>query len=514
MNKEEKKLIHNNTYSQIIKFCVFAGREKNICILHKYIEESLLQNIINEYHIFDLSHNLIDSTYLLDEYNRLSSLYKNRIFIHNHSENKILLMNESKNIGRNDWSPFYSIISKESFYENSVIIKCDDDILFIDIIGLKNAIQDRINDKYSFLIHSNCINNNICTFYQKDKFAHLTKYLEKYPKGGILGILFENPKIAYSIHDYFLENCLQKIDNLYNFIVDDVYINTRISINFILINGEDCKYFENTKYDDEYELSSYFPEKLMRPNKIKGDFITSHYSYALQEKTLNMNNNLMLKYNKLLSNYLNNYQTIQFNKNNTILHKFQSNYMFDSSQNKEFIQILNFQDTNLHYIKNNETNQYLYIDYEDDSISLHNQKKTLFQIEEIEQNKIQIHLGIYSFTKYNLQNDFKNKTVLIKNLHNSSEKNILIMNKDNKKYLTFNKSKIFIGINNNKLSLCNNYSYSWTFEKYDSSNKFINTERIEKNKKFYYKNIDTRSNSNNELNTNFYMGWGCENILY
>jgi hypothetical protein len=341
--------------------------------------------------------------------------------------------------------------------------------------------------------------------------------LEKYPKGGILGILFENPKIAYSIHDDFLENCLQKIDNLYNFIIDDVYINTRISINFILINGEDCKYFENTKYDDEYELSSYFPEKLMRPNKIKGDFITSHYSYALQEKTLSMNNKLMLKYNKLLSNYLNYYQTIQFNKNNTILHKFQSNYVFDSSQNKEFIQVLNFQDNNLHYIKNNETDQYLYIDYEDDSISLHDQKKTLFQIEEIDEtdeNKIQIHLGIYSFTKYNLQNNFKNKTVLIKNLSNSSEKNILIVNKDNKKYLAFNKSKIFIGIKNNKLSFCNNCSYSWTFEKYDSSKKFINTERIEKNKKFYYKNIDTDSNSNNEIYTNFYMGWGCENILY
>ena len=61
-------------------------------------------------------------------------------------------------------------ISKSSFYKDSIIIKCDDDILFIDIHGLKNAIKQRKNDKKSFLIHSNCINNNICSYYQRNNF--------------------------------------------------------------------------------------------------------------------------------------------------------------------------------------------------------------------------------------------------------------------------------------------------------------------------------------------------------
>ena len=51
--------------------------------------------------------------------------------------------------------------------------------------------------------------------------------------------------------------------------------------------------------------------------------------------------------------------------------------------------------------------------------------------------------------------------------------------------------------------------YSWIFEKYDNQEKYIQMERLEINKKFYYKNINT-----NQIITNFYMGWGNENILY
>ena len=68
---------------------------------------------------------------------------------------------------------------------------------------------------------------------------------------------------------------------------------------------------------------------------------------------------------------------------------------------------------------------------------------------------------------------------------------------------------MFLGIKNNKLFLENEKKYSWVFEKYDNQEKYIQMERLEINKKFYYKNINT-----NQIITNFYMGWGNENILY
>ena len=362
------------------------------------------------------------------------------------------------------------------------------------------------------MIHSNCINNNICAYYQKNIFKNVESYLSTYPTGGILGILFENPKVAYSMHNFFIDECLKDIHNLYNFIIEDVYINTRISINFIIINGDDCKYFKEVKYDDEYELSSYFPEKLFRPNKIKGDFITAHYSYALQEKVFNANDKLRLQYEKLVHFYINNNNKLDFikNKNNNLLKK----YILYEVQEKpqELITVLNYQDNNLFYIKNIETNSYLYIDYNDDAFLLHPTKKTFFKINQLDEKSININLGIYSLTRFNLNADFKNKGLLIKLLNDINEKNekkIHIINENNKIYLQFNNSTMFLGIKYNKLILENEKKYSWIFEKYDNQEKYIQMERLEINKKFYYKNINT-----NQIITNFYMGWGNENILY
>ena len=75
----------------LVKFCVFLGREKNMNILHSYIEIGLQKEILDEYHMFDFSRNLNDHNFILDEYNRLSNIYINRIFLHNYRENNIFL---------------------------------------------------------------------------------------------------------------------------------------------------------------------------------------------------------------------------------------------------------------------------------------------------------------------------------------------------------------------------------------------------------------------------------------
>ena len=102
----------------------------------------------------------------------------------------------------------------------------------------------------------------------------------------------------------------------------------------------------------------------------------------------------------------------------------------------------------------------------------------------------------------NLNADFKNKSLLIKLLNDINEKNekkIHIINENNKTYLQFNNSTMFLGIKDNKLFLENEKKYSWVFEKYDNQDKYIQMERFELNKKFYYKNINT-----NQIITNFY----------
>ena len=128
-------------------------------------------------------------------------------------ENQINISQHKFEKIKTDWSPFYKHLY-ENTNENDVIIKCDDDILFIDIYSLKNAINDRINDKKSFLIHSNCINNGVCTYYQQNIYPKIKDKLNIYPTGGIMGIIFEKPEIAYAIHNQFTNDLFNNLLNV------------------------------------------------------------------------------------------------------------------------------------------------------------------------------------------------------------------------------------------------------------------------------------------------------------
>lgn len=489
------KLIKKNYINtkNTIKFCVFAGRKSNIQILHKYIEILLNENIINEYHIFDFTRNLKDKENLLIEYIRLNKIYINRIFIYNYDQDLNIENNQF------DWSPFYKKISKKKFYKNSTIIKCDDDILFIDVYGLKNAINERIKDKKSFIIHSNCINNNVCTYFQKDLFNSITEKLNIYPKGGILGSTFENPTLSYIIQYQFLKDCLNDINNIKKYFLKDIYINTRISINFILLNGEDCKYFKNTSFNDEYELSSYYPEKFLRPNKIIGNFITCHYSYSLQENLLSKKKDIKMMYEKLYNKYNQVYKNLNINFINENLNNFKINKL---SHNKFYVS------NNLYKkysITTNEKN--LYINYKDNHIYVHKNKKTYFDIKFIEDHKIIISIGIYKFSRYNIIDEFKNRNLLIKMFNDISENVIELIPNSNLYYLRFLKNKLYLSLINEKLSISEKPITLWNFQEYLNKDK-IYLKRYSKNKKFYYKNLKTNHNF-----TNFYLGWGNENII-
>ena len=492
----------NNTYeNKTIKFCVFAGRKNNLEILHKYIILLLKENIIHEYHIFDFTRNINDKSYLYNSYQSLNHQFNNKIFIYNYEK-------QHNHTNQTDWSPFYKTISQPSFYHHSIIIKCDDDILFIDINGLKNAIQQRIDDKKSFLIHSNCINNNISSFYQKHNFPSLTEKLNVYPTGGICGPIFENPIFAYIMQYQFLNDILKNLNLLHSYYLQDIYINTRISINFILLNGDDCKYFKNTSINDEYELSSYFPEKLLRPNKILGNFITCHYSYSLQEKVMMKKNDILKLYHSLSLVYIKGFKELNYEYKNESMNKVRINRL---SKNKFYTKHYN-KDKYSIFNDENEKNNYLSMNYEDNQIKISENRKNrcYFNIKFIENDKIIISLGIYNLNIYNLNHnyDFKNRNIFTKFFNKTDENIIQLIPKNNYYYFMFIKHQLYININheNDTIILEKEGKTLWNFKKHNSKKIYIS--RFSKNKKFYYKNLQ-----NDEIYTNFYLGWSYENIL-
>jgi hypothetical protein len=570
-----------------IKFCVFAGRQKNIEILHTYIELALEKAIINEYHIFDFSRNMNDHNFLKIEYERLTNIYniknniKNRIYLHNYSENEINIKLEI--LQSPNWNPFYKEISENS-NEKDIIIKCDDDILFIDVCNLENIINDRINDRVPFLIHSNCINNGVCAYYQKDIFKNLTENLSIYPKGGILGVLFEKPEIAYSMHNEFINDMLlSKFTKINKYIIDDVYINTRISINFILIHGSDAKYLKDITADDEYQLSSLIPEKLLRPNKIKGDFLTAHLSYNMQEKIMFNKDKILNGYKKILEIYLESELNIKNNIEKVVgsCKKLPINLVVPkpnivnfgetfSATNQEIFSVKNWIKDNHYYIKNVDSNQYLYIDFINDELIL-SDKKILFEVNIIEElnNKkyygvfrklhqpaespeaphlkqallgaAELLIGIYYLTKFNYKGNFSNKNLIIQCLKDKNERIIVFdeLDENNICYIKFLKYNNYLSINKNiknSLEISKLKETKWKLEKAnygvfhklqqpsvspaaphpeqallgaaENNNDYIKVTRFLKDNKYYYKNIETE-----EIYTNYYLGWGYENIL-
>jgi len=506
-NNESENIKKNNNIGKV-RFYVFAGRKKNLEILHQYIDLALNKLIINEYHIFDFSRNLNDHFFLYQEYNKFKNIYTNQIYLHNFNENeeKLKLQNNEKQ----DWSPFYKEISQNTS-DNDVIIKCDDDILFIDINSLKNAIIDRFNDKTSFIIHSNCVNNGICAFYQKDCFYKIKDILNIYPVGGILGILFEKPEIAYAIHSNFSDDLLNNLNNLNKYIIKDQFINSRISINFILINGSDAKYLEHVGINDEYEVSSFIPEKLLRPNKIKGDLITSHLSYSNQEKIIMIKDIIINKYKKILEQYLslsNNFFINKYNENIV-------NNLIYIKENEYFI-VKNWINENSFFIKNKMNNKYLFIDFDKDEIEISDNQKTLFSLNRLnDKNKIyEIKLGVFYLTSYNSRGKFRNEKLLYQCLKDESIKEIILEEsgvKNNIFFIKFKKNNLYLSLNNkDNVENTKEKKSLWIFEKNNNEplDKYIKVERYIKNNKFYYKNI-----SNNEIFTNYYYGWGYENIL-
>jgi len=476
-------MVDNNLFKT--KMCAFLGRKINVQILHKYIELALNNNIIDEYHIFDFTRNNIDHLFLGEEYKRLFSKYPDRIYIHN---NKAKVFEQPK---PQDWSPFYKTISSWDD-PNSVIIKCDDDILFIDVYALKDAIRDRWNDKHSFLIHSNCINNGLCAYYLRDKFPKLSKELSIPPKGGLLGPLFEKPELAYGMHTTFISKI--KEEWLSYFHIPDQTFTQRISINFILLRGDDLKYLRDVGHQDEYELSSFIPERLFRANKINGSFITSHLSYQLQNKYL------------IKPQLYNLYEELS-NKLDEILMKNDS-YKYPHPETSPLslpMKIPNWILSNHIYIKNDETNEYLYYNYDTFELELSKTKKTLFEYQ-----PPHIMLGIYYLSPSNIKGNFKCETTLIKNMRNKSEAEILIEGLT----LKFKKTNQYLSVSNAALLLQTTptHNSNWIFEyPYNSITEnnieYYRETRVTNGiKKIFYINSET-----GEEYCNIHSGWSLNN---
>lgn len=229
---------------------------------------------------------------------------KNIYFKTGHNSVGDLVFNTTVNKGfyfmdtcEKSWKNYYNYYNQEK-YKNDIILKCDDDIVFIDINKLPKFIDFIKNNDYD-LVFANIINNGVASFFQQNKYNLIPKDLMnlEYPKNGFCGTLWENGKKAESLHNYFIENYKKFLDYEYN--NEIIPINTRFSINFFGYKGKNWNKIINCFNDDELILTVTYTKSKNFKNILYTDFYVSHLSFYKQVETGINSNDLIEKYNEL-----------------------------------------------------------------------------------------------------------------------------------------------------------------------------------------------------------------------
>jgi hypothetical protein len=186
---------------------------------------------------------------------------------------------------------------KECVDENSVYIRLDDDIVYIETNSLNKIFEFRISNPQYFLVYGNIVNNAI------------TSYL--YQKKGILNddIVFgyncldrngwNNPMAAELIHNKFFDFYFNNKSD--EFLINNHIINNyaRCSINVISWLGKEFKKFNgDVGLDEEEWLSCDKPKQIQMPNIIFGDSLFVHYAFFTQRQYLD-NTNILETYKKI-----------------------------------------------------------------------------------------------------------------------------------------------------------------------------------------------------------------------
>ncbi len=251
----------------------------------------------------DMTRVMSDHNFIISEYKRLSEKFPNRVILKNNFEQYEKLTSKIQKNGV-DWGAFYKIF--EELEDHDVVIKCDDDILFIDIERLESALELRYLNQQPLIMHSNCINNGVCAFHQYKQGAWRfdSELLAMYPSAGLSGPIFiDHGDVADKMHTQFVNDLNQNFNNINKYkLKENLYLLQRISINFTFFLGKDREILKTISEQDEYLVSCKIPQLKDRPNMIIADMITSHYSYGAQKKL--RDNQGIQKYKTLAADYL------------------------------------------------------------------------------------------------------------------------------------------------------------------------------------------------------------------
>lgn len=261
-----------------------AGRKRYMEILIEYILRE--KTIIDEYQIWVNTKNEDDINY----FNYLKEKYPDFITLNlNYLNNQYCGSNS--NIGN---------FLKDSIEENTVYIRLDDDIVWMQEGFIKTISEYRTSNIEPFVVFGTIINNSCI-----DSILQNKGFYENLPQitfDCLCDNGWKNPYICEEKHKYFLENYLEKniiIENKFDEIITT--FNDVVSINCISWIGDTFKKFngEINDLEEEVWINKKGTMLLNKNNVIIGNAYCIHYAFWTQREYLD-STNILNRYKKLI----------------------------------------------------------------------------------------------------------------------------------------------------------------------------------------------------------------------
>ena len=212
---------------------------------------------------------------------------------------------------KKSWREYYEYYTMNSF-PNHIIIKSDDDIVYIDIESFGQFIEKRKKDTKSILLFPNIVNNGVCVFLQQEngllkfndaEFPTSDPLFPKFSHETYKGKLWSDGGLCESLHRYFIENHDEWIGKCREFNKPvAIEPGERISINFFAVMSEDLysyKALSTKKHcDDERFLTEDVTKKMNIGNSIDMGMTVAHLSFYSQKRSMD-EEKLLKMYNEL-----------------------------------------------------------------------------------------------------------------------------------------------------------------------------------------------------------------------
>lgn len=246
-------------------FSCFAGRRRYLEILSDYIKH--LYSFIDEVHIWDFTRDEEDAKWIHENW---SCLEKFQIF---------------SVTDKSNYAEYYQYYNKERYPENdTVLIKCDDDIVYIDVNKFESFIKERRNCYDAFLFTPCVINNPVCS-------AFIFSYSKDF-KPNQEDVYFFSPEHAEFMHDSFLNGQIKETGNNFCRLVLNDY---KFNINFVgFLSAHFDILSKIGKSNDEDEINS-----IKCPIVLNSHFFVSHMAYTKQREDGFDETNFLERYKQL-----------------------------------------------------------------------------------------------------------------------------------------------------------------------------------------------------------------------